>query len=274
MKKTFIRSAALAPLVFLLAPLALFGSGRREPPAPLPQATMPAAEPSLEEMFDGGHWITRPSGSVITIIGITGRRMNRDAAVQEALADAARKAALYHGVHAKSAIILHQGQGLLDYYSNFDYEVAPENSHEAYIDALAFDKETDILEKNGLVIVRTKYRGVSDIPPYGAAIKDGVPEWVTNLTADIPGFLAGIGYSKNKGTVPKTYASSYESAIVSLLPQLSTQVAGEDVDAGGGRLTSSAFNSEGRLVNVMILETWYEKNTSSVWTLLAAKEKR
>jgi hypothetical protein len=277
MKKIFIRSAALVPLVFLLATSALFGGGLKEPPAP-PQIKTPAAdisaEPSFEEMIAGDHWVTRPSGSAITIIGIAGRRSNRDAAVQDALADAARKASLYHGVHAKSSAILYQGKGSLDYYSDFDYEITPENSHEAYIDALVFDEETDVLEKDGAVIARTKYHGVSDIPPYSVAVKDGVPEWVTNFTAEIPGFLAGIGHSKNQGSRPKTYTASYKAALVSLLPQLSTRVADEVADTDGGRLTSSATNSEGYLVGVMILETWYDKKTSSVWTLLAAKEKQ
>jgi hypothetical protein len=77
----------------------------------------------LEELFDSGHWVTRPSGAGITIIGITGRRGNRGEAVQEALADAARKAAMCHGVRAESAVVLNQGSGNLDYFSDFDYQI-------------------------------------------------------------------------------------------------------------------------------------------------------
>jgi hypothetical protein len=118
----------------------------------------------LEELCDSGQWVTRPSGAGITIIGITGRRVNRDEAVKEALADAARKAALYHGVRTESVAVLNQGSGNLDYFSDFDYQINLANGYEGYIDALVFDKEQDILEKNGVVIVRTRYSGALDIP--------------------------------------------------------------------------------------------------------------
>lgn len=228
---------------------------------------------SLEETFDSGHWVTTPSDAGITIIGITGRRANRSEAVKEALADAARKAALYHGVRAESASVLNQGSGNLDYFSDFDYSISPSNDHEAYIDSLVFDEDEDVLEKNGVVIVRTRYSGKFDVPPYRSAVEDGVPVWVKNYTADIPGFLAGVGYSRNKGSLQKTHTASYETAIVSLLPLLSTRVSNEVVDVSGAKMTNSVTRSEGDLVNVMILETWFDKKTNSVWTLLAAKAK-
>ncbi|MDR2796460.1 MAG: hypothetical protein LBB47_07105 [Spirochaetaceae bacterium] len=34
--------------------------------------------------------------------------------------------------------------------------------------------------------------GVSDIPAYESALEEGVPVWVRNYSADIPGFLAGV----------------------------------------------------------------------------------
>jgi hypothetical protein len=274
MKKAFASSAALVPLVFLLVPLALFGEGGQDPSAPLPQTNTPTAEElTLKELFDIDHWITRPSGSVITIIGIASRKPNRNAAIQEAVADAARKAALYHGVYAKSTIVMNEGRGSLEYFTYFDFEVMPENGSEGYIESLVFDTDTDVLEKNGLVIVRTRYSGVSDVPPYKIAVKDGVPEWVANIPPEIPGLLVGIGHSANKGSRRQTHAASYEHAIVTLLPQLSTRVEGEVVDTADIKIRNNTITSEGRLVNVMILETWYDQKTSSAWTLIAAKEK-
>jgi hypothetical protein len=242
-----------------------------KPETPVPPA--PRAV-SLEESFDSGYWVAATSGTpedtAITIIGIAGRRANRDEAIQEALADAARKAALYHGVYAESAAILNQGSGNLDYFSDFDYRIDPANSHEAYIDALTFDKDNDVLEKNGVVIVRTRYSGISTVPAYESPLEDGVPGWVKNYTADIPGFLAGVGYARNKGSLQRTYRASYETALVSLLPLLSTRVSNDVVDVGGTKLTSSITASKGDLVHVIILETWLDKKTNSVWTLLAA----
>ncbi|MDR2020946.1 MAG: hypothetical protein LBQ14_09295 [Treponema sp.] len=243
----------------------------------VPARTVPPEEAvSLEESFDSGYWVTRPRDGAITIFGIAGRRGNRVESIREALADAACKAALYHGVHAESVAVLNQGSGNLDYFSDFDYRIEPVKSHEAYIDVLAFDEDKDILEKNGAVIVMTRYVGVSVVPPYESRLEEGVPVWTKNHIPAIPGFLAGVGHSRNRGSLQKTCAASYEAAIVSLLPLLSVRVSSEVIDsdgAGAGKLTSNVTNSEGDLVNVMILETWVEKNTNSIWTLIAAKAK-
>jgi hypothetical protein len=265
-----MKNTVLYPVLFLPALLLYLSCAASNPAARNPGETEARAA-SLEELFDSGHWVTRPRDAAITVIGIAGRRGNRGDAVKEALADAARKAALYHGVHAESAAVLSQGSGSLDYFSDFDYRIDPANSHEAYIKALVFDEEKDILEKSGVVIVRTRYPGVSGIPPYESPIEDGVPVWVKNYTADIPGFLAGVGFSQNKGSLQKTHTASYETALISLLPLLSTRVSSGVVDVEGAKLTSSVTKSEGELINVMILETWLDKKTNSVWTLIAAR---
>jgi hypothetical protein len=247
------------------------------PAAPLPivQAALSESSeplPSLEEMFDAGYWITRPSGSAITLIGVAGRRTNREAAVQEALADAARKAALYHGLHAESAAVLNQGSGALDYSSGFDYRITPANSHEVYIDALDYDKEADVLEKNGVVMVRVRYRADAAVPSYTTGREDGVPDWTKRHPADISGFLVGVGQATNKGSLQRTCQASYETAIASVLSQLSTRVGSEVVDIAGARITRNTVRSEGDITGVMILETWLDKRTSAVWTLVVAQE--
>jgi hypothetical protein len=230
------------------------------------------SDSSLEAEFDRGYWVTRPSGAGITIIGMAGRRANRDEAVRNALADAAQKAALFHGVHAESAAVLNQGAGNLDYFSDFDYRITPANGYEGYLDALDFDEDADVLEKNGVVLVRARYAGVdAAVPPYAVAVEDGVPDWTKRYTAAVPGWLAGVGHAKNKGSLQKTAQASYENALVSLLPQLSTRVGTEVVDASGARLTLNVTRSEGDLTGVMILETWLDRKTSAVWTLVVAQ---
>jgi hypothetical protein len=228
---------------------------------------------SLEEMHDSGYWITRPLDSSITIIGIAGRRNNRDDAIAEALADAARKVSLYHGIHGESSSVLNQGTGYLDYFADSDYSLKLLTDVDLYINDLTFDKDSDVFEKNGAVYVRSRYSGVSGIPPYHSVMEDGVPNWVKNTTADVPGYLTGVGFSKNKGTPQKTYQASYENAIVSLLPRLSTRVTGEVIDMKGDKVTRNISVSEGDLIGVMILETWIDKKIGTVWTLLVAKQK-
>jgi hypothetical protein len=57
------------------------------------------------------------------------------------------------------------------------------------------------------------------------------------------------------------------------LSLLLTRVSSEVIDVAGAKLTGNVTRSEGELVNVMILETWFDKKTNSVWTLIAAQAK-
>jgi hypothetical protein len=227
---------------------------------------------SFDEQYNSGYWITRPSSGTIPVIGIAGRRGNRDEAIQSAVDDAARRVALYHGLYAESAAVLNQGSGYLDYFADFDYRLTIHNDPSSYTGSLFFDKDDDVYEKNGSVYIRAKYSGVADIPEYNSVMENGIPNWVKNYNADVPGFLTGVGSSRNKGSPQTTYQASYENAIVSLLPELGSKVASRIVDAAGEKLQQNITTSRGNLTKVMILETWLDSKTGSVWTLLAAKE--
>jgi hypothetical protein len=231
------------------------------------------ADQPLEKGLAKDRWITYPKGSTITVIGIAGRRKKVDEAVALALEDAARKISLYHGVYGESVTVLNQAQNILDYFADTDYRLLLKNEPSAYAGSLIFDRAHDVLEKEGSVYVRVRYEGVHDIPAPETAVIDGVPQWVTNQIAVIPGFLTGIGGSKNRGTPQKTHQASYEQAIVALLPSLSTQIDTAVVDiTGGPKITSNTTVSKGALSNVMILETFFDRSTGYLWTLIAAKE--
>jgi hypothetical protein len=218
------------------------------------------------------HWITRPSGGTITVIGIAGRNRQRDEAIAEALGDAARRVSLYHGVHGESTTVLQDGSNTLDYFADTDYSLTLRNSPESYLDSLAFDKTADVYEKNGSVYIRTRYSGVLEVPAYaGVNAEASPPDWVNGYHTDIPGFLTGVGSSKNKGTPQKTYRASYENALVSVLPRISTRIESSVIDANAGKLNQNVSVSSGNLSKIMILETWFDKRTGIVWTLLAAK---
>jgi hypothetical protein len=139
---------------------------------------------------------------------------------------------------------------------------------------LEFDKETDVLEAEGSVYVMARYSGGSSVPDYHSVVEDGVPNWVKNFSAEVPGYLIGIGISKSKGSPQRTYQASYESAIINLLPSLGTRVTGSvsDNESGSGKVTQNITTSRGDLVRVMILETWLNRRTGEVWTLLVANE--
>lgn len=227
---------------------------------------------SFDEQFNEGYWVTRPSNGAIPVIGIAGRRGNRDEAIDMALADAARRIALYHGLYAESATVLNEGAGFLDYFSDFDYRLTINNEPSVYTGALVFDRDNDVYEKQGAVYIRAKFSGSLDLPSYSTEFKDGVPDWVRNYHADIPGFLTGIGTSKTKGSPQATYQASYENAIISLISVLGTKVLNDLVDVAEGRQQQNIIVSQAGLTNVVILETWLDTKTNSVWTLLVAKE--
>jgi hypothetical protein len=227
---------------------------------------------SVAEMYKKGYWVTRPSDGEIRVVGISGRKSNLDDAIASALDDAARRVALFHGLHAKSASVLNQGQGNLDYYADMDYWLTINNEANLYSGELVFDKDSDVLEIDGQVYVMAKYSGGLSIPAYSSVMRDGVPNWVNDFVLEIPGYLTGIGMSKNKGSPQRTYQGSYENAIVHMLSRSSSQVTGGVVDIEGGKMNQNITTSEGDFTNVMILETWFDRKSGAVWTLLVAKE--
>jgi hypothetical protein len=246
----------------------------RKPLVPAPDSRPGEwADPSFEEVYDSGYWVTRPRDGTIPILGIAGRRRNREEAIAEALADAAQKAALYHGLYGESVAVINQGSGSLDYFSDFNYRLELLNKSENYIGDLVFDRDHDILEKDGSVIIRLQYSGISEIPAYETIPEDGTPGWVKDYAASVPGFLAAVGYAKNRGSLQKTCQASYENAIVSLLPRLSSNLVTVVIDGDGGKVTRNISTSSGVLEKVMILETWVDRKVNALWTLVAAKEK-
>jgi hypothetical protein len=234
---------------------------------------VPYGSRSFEEMFEANYWVTRPLEDGIMVIGVAGRQSNKDNAIAEALADAARRVSLYHGLYGESATVINQGSGALDYYADKGYDIRIDNEAENYIESLSFDKETDVFEKNGAVYVRTRYAGVSSVPDYQSELlEDGRPTWVRDFKIEIPDYLTSVGISRNKGTPQKTHEASYENAIVGFLPQLRTETTNTTIEAGGAKLTLNQSVSRGALKNVMILETWIDAKRNEVWTLAVAKE--
>jgi len=266
----------MKPLISAMLGLLLFFSGCIEPSrkneAPPPILTDSISERPLKEAFDDNHWSTRPQDQAITIVGIAGRKANKDEAINDALTDAARRLSLYYGVYGESTAILMEGSNLLEYYANINYTLDIRHDPESYIDLLTFDSEKDVYQKEGSVYVRTRYSGVQNIPSYKSEMNGGMPDWVLNQQVAIPGFLVGVGVSKNKGSLQKTYIASYEIALVSLLSNLSSRTEETLIDVPGrGRITQNVSKSRGTLTSVMILETWYDKKSKAVWTLLVAK---
>jgi len=275
--RTFVSAGAAA---LLCASCALFRGAAPQAPAasdPPPRPVSGLALPdsrSFEEMQESGYWVTRPAGGRLMIIGITGRKGSREEAVTLAKRDAARRAALFYGVRGLSATVLREGSNNLDYFTATDYEITLFHGPEEYEETLEFDPERDVLEKSGSVYIRAYLGGAPMVPAYPSALTEEGPDWAASLKAPpIPGYLTSVGLSRNRGDQQKTFAFSYENAIVRLLPQLSTTSGSAVIDMEGGKLIQNISASEGELEQVMILEAWFDAKTKSAWTLIAAKEK-
>jgi len=234
---------------------------------------------ALEAMTDAGHWITVPTGGVIPVIGVASRRVNRDEAIAFALLDAAGRAALYFGVSGSCVSTMSEGSGNLDYYAATEYILHADQDAESIVEILSFDPEHDVFERDGSIYVLAALPAASDFPSYrpepetAAGPERGAPAWTAGQPPEIPGYMTAAGVSRNKGSPQKTCAASWENAVVSLLQRLSTTVETSDMEkTGGGRLTQTVTVSEGRLSGVVILETWFDRTTAAVWTLIAAKE--
>jgi hypothetical protein len=228
------------------------------------------------EAFAAQHWITQPSGSTITIVGIAGRKGSYDDSIKDALNDAARKVSLYYRAKGEYTIVQNDGTNILDKWISTDSKVELLNGNFAsYVDSLVYEKDTDIILLKGNYYVRTRYSGVADVPAYTSVVeKDGKPRWVTGQPVLISGYLTGIGGSRNKGKgkLQETYMASYEAAVLDVVQQLSSNSKNRIFDTeGGGRILESITMGKATVTNVMILETYFDQKTSAVYTLVAAK---
>jgi hypothetical protein len=251
-------SSVRRPLVFFLLAIAL---------APAISWGEDKDARSLEQSQSEGYFVTWPADGTLTVIGTAGRRATRKASVEAALCDAAQKIALYYGV--KGVVVLDAvPDGGSKSTRNLDY--ANKNA-EQLLQAIIFDPYKDLFVRNGTIYVRVKYNLPCQKLPYHTTMMAGKPDWVAQLSADIPGYMTAVGYSGRWATLANTCKASYENAIVSMLMQISSTVESVSIDnKDGGKLVGVSSTSKGALKDVVICETWIDKQTQGVWTLVAA----
>jgi hypothetical protein len=224
-----------------------------------------------------------PAGNRLVFIGVAGKRSDPKETVQFALEDAARRVAAYHRVYGEYALVNNIGSGTFDYahdtYMSLSYDV---EGSKQYVDALQFNADTDSLEMENTLIVRTTYPAALSVPVayrpvYGKA--DQKPDWVENPPLEVAGYEVGVGYSGRFSSLADTCTNSFHNAIFAIIRNInSVSQNNESLYQNTGSLFgyySSSDNllySYGMLTGFYVLDTWIDPKDKTVWTLAIAKK--
>jgi hypothetical protein len=241
---------------------------------PAPQEAAPAAN-------TGSFFLSVPSGNQLVFLGIAGRRSNPKLTLQYAQEDAARRVAAFYGVSGEYAVQNNIGSGSFDYtfntYTQLNFETG-----EQYVDALEFDADTDSMEMENTLILRTTYPASLSVPvtyrPTYSSI-DQKPDWVENPPLEIRGYEVGVGYSGRHSTLANTCANSYNNAIFAIIRNVNTATRSSDTiyhsTSGlfGYKISNdNATYSYGTLDGFYVLDMWINPKDKTVWTLAIAKK--
>jgi hypothetical protein len=219
-------------------------------------------------------WITLPGPGSLVIIGASGRQSKREAEIDMAREDAARKAAMYHGVWASVENIEDIGPHSLNYFTNYEINLDYDMDLTKYAEKLTFDSNRDVLNIDGSVFIRFSYP--SSFPVgigYGFAREaDGTPEWVRNPPEEISGFITGVGFSGRRFYLRDTFEKSCDAAVAALVSRVSAAVTVEVTSEVDRNAFFSYQLSMGRLDHFFVLEIWVDPKDKSVWTLAIAQK--
>ena len=213
-----------------------------------------------------------PQSGSMTIVGVSGRQNTRNAEIEAAREYAARKAALFHGVYVYSEIRQSAGVGLFNVYVTSDTWLDYDKEFEKYMERLEFDPNRDVLDVDNRVYIRFTYpASPGSINHRISRRPDGRPEWVVHQPTHIGGFIAGVGTSARQFRTYDTFSKSLDAAAVAISSTISTTVENMESMVNHNVVSTTRQVTEGYLVNFMVIETWVDPSTQSVWTLAVAQ---
>jgi len=277
MKKTI----AFAGIVFLFFSCASSGPGNQEQNSSSSDSNPPAVNAkenkilSVKEQVASGYWITRPSENALIIIGVSNLQVKRDSEIAAAKEDAARKAAMYHGIRGKIESYQSSGANYFDFAADSKIELEYDTDYAKYIDRLTFDPERDVAATDDAVFVRFKYATTAAPVDYKTSLNDdGRPNWT--YSRDIPqinGYITTVGFARNQVRLKDTIRKASEAAVARMIEDMSTQIISSD-KSGTGKGASGQIRtkSEGKLDNFQIIELWIDPKTGYAYTLAIAKQ--
>jgi len=231
--------------------------------------------PSVKEQGASGHWITRPSENTLIIIGVSGPQVKRDSEIAAAKEDAARKAAMYHGIRGNIESYHSSGANYFDFEADSKIELEYDTDYAKYIDRLTFDPEHDVITTDDAVFVRFKYATmVTPVNFITSMNDDGRPNWTHSRELPrIDGYITAVGLARNQVRLKDTIRKSSEAAVARMIEDVSTQITSSDKSVTGmGASGQIRTKSEGKLDNFHIVEFWIDPKTKYVYTLAIARQ--
>jgi hypothetical protein len=227
----------------------------------------------MKEQYEAGHWVTTPSGSALTVIGVSNPMVRRQDEIAAAKEDAAKKVSMYYGIQGKIESVNSAGTGFFDYQYDSNVELSYDTDFEKYKGRLAFDPDNDVLVTREGTFVRFQYVAAVLEINYSAGIANGRPNWVGNSgKPEIEGCLTAVGFSRNQIRLKDAILKSTEDAAVRMIEGLSTAVNVKEISVTGQSSSSLIHTvSEGELYGFQVIEFWIEPETRYVYTLAAAR---
>jgi hypothetical protein len=233
----------------------------------------------VQELPKDRHLICGNQNGQLIIYGVSGRLSKPNDEIEAAKQDAARKAAMYHGIQGSVVSVNRTAANILEYTSDSAISLNYDTNVDRYLERLTFDPEKDVMRTSGTfgspgaVIVRMKYNAPDLINAnYKSVITSGFPSWINNRDLpEVPGYITAIGLSGKKSELRDTITSSMQAAAARLIENASTQMSISD-KTGASVVSSTVMQSrsEGKLSNFQALEFWVADN-GAVYTLAIAR---
>jgi len=250
---------------------AAFASGKAEANSPATSGNI--LQPSMQEQYASGYWISRSSNNKLTLIGVSNIMSRRDREIASAKEDAARKVAMFYGIYGSVEIINRTGANFFDYVHNSNVDLQYDTHYKLYIDNLTFNPQNDVLITSEAVFVRFQHDTTIPNIDYKVKMIDNRPSWLrTQDKLEFNGYVTAVGFARKQRRLKDTIFRSVENAIARMIDDLSATVTTKEISETGRSSSSSIYiKSEGRLNDFRVIDFWIEPETRFVYTLAIAK---
>jgi hypothetical protein len=254
----------------------VFGSGNRESVSQSKNEVFTVNTTSLltmKEQYEAGHWITKPTNNMLTIIGISNPLTRRQDEINAAKEDAARKVAMYFGIQGRIESVNKTSVNFLDYQNDSNAKLLYDTEYKKYIDQLTFDQKNDLLITDEGIFIRFQYKTDVAGINYSSSTVNGRPKWTINgEKPEFEGFVTAIGFSKNQRRLKDSIMKATQDAALRMIESLSMAIDSKEVTVTGHGSSSFIHTvSEGNLYGFQVIEFWIEPKTSFVYSLAIAK---
>jgi hypothetical protein len=228
---------------------------------------------SMLAQYNAGYWITRSSNNKLTVIGVSNPMLRRQDEITSAKEDAARKVAMYFGIHGNIETTNRTGTGFFDFSHDSNIEMIYDANHEKFLEQLTFDPQNDVLRTSEAIFIRFQYETAVTSINYNSANIDVRPDWTRNQNKpELDGYVTVVGFSRNQRRLKDTIYRATEDAIIRMIEDLSTIINTKEISiAEQGASSVIHARSEGRLNNFRVIEFWIDPETRFVYTLAIAR---